>query len=95
MPWKTPRSGAEQGPGIAKRFPDWMQHLSSFSLTPCQFGLRHHETAAIAASCIPPARQIDPMASTTGDQPASGISPGAERRFAGGGSFREAGPEKI
>jgi hypothetical protein len=34
---------------------------------------------------------MDPQASSTRDQPASGMSRGAERRFAGGGSLREAG----
>jgi len=34
---------------------------------------------------------MDPKASSTRDQPASGMSRGAERRFVGGGSFWEAG----
>jgi hypothetical protein len=46
-----------------------MQHLSSYSLIPCQLGLRHQDIAAIAALCIPRARHMDPKASSTRDSP--------------------------
>jgi len=45
----------------------------------------------VGHSALPRARHMDPKASSTRDQPASGMSRGAERRFAGGGNFGEVG----
>jgi hypothetical protein len=54
-------------------------------------GARHCREVPGLDAALPRARHMDPKASSTRDQPASGMSRGAERRFAGGGNFGEVG----